>query len=358
MKTSAIICIVLLLCIETQAQFSERWFRFYNRDSTLVGFKNAEGKVAVAPRFNPQSAWGAFENIIGVLEKRDGKYLSFYLTKSGKEVGRDSVYSFDFQSDYEQEGFIRFHDRKIDKVGLLNRFGDIVIPAIYNNMSRVNNGLVTARSGAKKVSSEDGDHHYWKNGKEILIDTNNKVLIENFRYDQNINLFSLIISNKPHSDAIRKSFRAKDGTYYSFIDYEKEFLSWLKTNVLNDYSQEKLDLACFDSIACYTRDSGWVNESKNSYLSNNYDLIINKFLQIKRTNCKYGIHTYKLERHIFNSPEFRTYYDGRNESKEKYPLLSLVFNYNEMTPQHKQDVFSFLRTDEGYKMISVSISNP
>lgn len=358
MKTFAVICVVLLLCVDSQAQLSEQWFRFYNRDSTLVGFKNAEGKLSVAPRFQPQSAWGVFQNIIAVQEKRDGKYLNFYLTKSGREVGRDSVHYFDNGEDYEEEGFIRFRDHKADKVGLFNKFGDVVIPAIYNNMTRVSNGLITALSGAEKVTSEEGEHDYWKNGKEILIDTNNKVIIEDFSSDQNINFYSLIISKKPNPDVIRRNFKAKNGTYYSFIDYKKEFLSWLKTNVLNDQSKGKLGMVFFDSMAYFKPNLGWVNEPKDTYLSQNYELIVNKLLQMNATDSKYSIRLDGLNELIFNSPVFGTYYDGRNESKTKYPVLSLVFDYNDMTLQHKQDQFEFLRTDGGYKMISVSISYP
>lgn len=355
MKTLAGICLIVLLYGETQAQFSGTWFRFYNPDSTLVGFKNSEGIVKMAPRFEPLSAWGAFENIIVVGENRDGIYRSYYLTKSGREVGRDSVHYFDNGEDYEQEGFIRFRDHKTDKVGLFNRFGDIVVPAVYDGMTRVTNGLITTLSGAEKVISEDGEHHYWNNGKEILIDTNNNVLIEDFSYDGNINFYSLIISKVPHSDVIRKNFKAKNGTYYSFIDYRKEFLTWLKTNLLNDYNKEKLGSAIFTNITYSKPDVGWVSEPKDTYLSQNYELIINKFLQINAADTKYSIFLDALNGFIFDSPDFKTYYDGRNDNKTKYPVLSLVFNYNDMTPQRKQDHFDFLRTDDGYKMISVTI---
>ncbi|MEJ7559944.1 MAG: hypothetical protein WKF66_16650 [Pedobacter sp.] len=358
MKTFAVICVVLLLCVETQAQLSERWYRFYNRDSTLIGFKNAEGKVSVAPRFQPQSAWGAFQNIIAVQEKRDGQYLNFYLTKSGREVGLDSVHYFDNGQDYEEEGYIRFRDHKTDKVGLFNKFGDIVIPAIYNDLTRVNNGLIIALSGAEKVRSEDGEHSSWRNGKLILIDTSNKVLMEDFNSYRSLNLFSLSITKNPHPDVIRKNFKAKNGTYYSFIDYKKEFLSWLKTNVLNNHSKEKLGSAFYDNLAYFKPDSGWVSEPKDTYLSQNYELIIKKLLQVNATDSRYSIAIDGLNGLIFNSPDFGPYYDGRNESKTKYPVLSLIFDYDEMTPQHKQDHFDFLRTDDGYRMISLSIRNP
>lgn len=358
MKTLSVVWIVLLLSIETQAQTSGRWLRFYNPDSTLIGFKNSEGKVTVAPRFEPQWAWGAFQNIIAVLEKRDGKYLSFYLTKSGREVGRDSVYYFDNQEDYEEEGFIRFRDHKIDKVGLFNKIGDLVIPAMYNDLYKVNNGLITALFGATKVRSKDEEHTSWKDGKEILIDTNNNILIEDFSYDRNINMYSVLISKKPSPDAIRTNFLAKDGSYYSFIDYRKEFISWLKTNVLNEHNKEKLRAALFDSLAYFKQDLGWVTEPKDSYLSKNYQRITRKLLQVNDTNIKYNTSVESLNNFIFNSHDFYNYYDERMESKTKYPVIRLTFDHNAMTPQHYQDQFEFLRTDEGYRMISVSIHNP
>jgi hypothetical protein len=357
-KTLSVIWIVLLLSIETQAQASEQWFRFYNSDSTLIGFKNSEGKVTVAPRFETQSGWGAFQNVIAVQEKRGGKYFNFYLTKSGREVGRDSVHFFDSKEDYEEEGFIRFRNHKTDKVGLFNRFGDIAIPAIYSDLSRVNNGLITALYGAKKVISKDGERHSWKDGKEILIDTNNNILIEDFSYNRNINMYSVLISKKPSPDARRTNFLAKDGTYYSFIDYRKEFISWLKTNVLNEHNKEKLGAALFDSLAYFKQDLGWVTEPKDSYLSKNYERITHKLLQVNGTNIKYNTSVESLNNFIFNSHDFYNYYDERMESKTKYPVIRLTFDHNAMTPQQYQDQFEFLRTDEGYRMISVSIHNP
>jgi hypothetical protein len=57
------------------------------------------------------------------------------------------------------------------------------------------------------------------------MDTNNNILIENFDPDDNLNFFSLEITKTPHPDTLRRSFLAKDGSYYSFVGFEKEFMT-------------------------------------------------------------------------------------------------------------------------------------
>jgi hypothetical protein len=45
-----------------------------------------------------------------------------------------------------------------DKVGMFNRNGEVVIPAIYNDMTEVNNGLVIALKDAEKKYWDEHQH--------------------------------------------------------------------------------------------------------------------------------------------------------------------------------------------------------
>src|SRR5690606_15859169 len=122
------------------------------------GFKNDSGIVVIPPRFNGYSSNFRLTNICIVTEEHEGKQHRYYLTTSGKIVGRDSIYDFDC----EREGFIRFKNPVTDLTGLFDRNGKVVIPAIYNELTGVRNGLLVARKGAKKqiTHSHAGCNHF------------------------------------------------------------------------------------------------------------------------------------------------------------------------------------------------------
>lgn len=173
----------------TFAQSNDIWTAFPNKDTTLTGFKDKNGVIKIEPKFNGFTIARKFENIIAVTEEESGNWKSYYLTKQGKIVGRDSLYVFDNGPDCENEGFIRFTDRKTDKMGIFNAEGKIVIPAEYSALTKVKNGIISVLKDAKK--QQDGEHFFWAGGKEFLIDINNKILVEDFAYNDDLNFYSL-----------------------------------------------------------------------------------------------------------------------------------------------------------------------
>lgn len=341
--------------INAFTQKKDLWYSFYNADSTLYGFKDANGVVKIEPKFQSFFLTGVFDNIISVNEKQGDKYESYYLTKSGRKVGRGNVYIFDFTYDHEQEGFIRFMDHKADKEGLFNRYGDVVIPALYDGMTSVHNGLIVVLQGAKKIVSEDGEHHHWEGGTQKLLDTNGRVLIRNFDYNMKLNLYSLVVSDKKHTSQVRKSFRGENGQYYSFIEYETEFRTWLEKDLLVNLDKNKLLRASFNTIA-NPAVGGWAFEPKEKYIGQYYERIKAKLLQLKKPAFKYSINVDELDSDIYETEEFRPYmnYLGYNRMAE-YPVLNVVIDYGIMTPNHRQDFFEFLRTKEGYKLVSATM---
>lgn len=339
-------------------QDNKPWVAFWNKDTTLVGFKDSRDIVKIEPKFSGFIVASKFDGIIGVTEPVNEKWLNYYLTKSGKIVGRDSMFVYDNSADCESEGFIRFKDAKTDKVGVFNSNGNIVIPADYSALTSVRNGMVIGLKGAtkKEFGKESGDSHFsWVGGKEVLIDTLNHMLIEDFKSEGNLNFFSLLVSDQPNEDPVRRNFKNTQGKYYSFIDFGREFDAWLKTSLLKNFTKERLLEATYKELTFWKEEDGWKTEDKLSFINRNFELIKAKFLAIKRPDCKYDIFDEGLNKFIYESEEYERFFDNCRAPKEwMYPLKNVVISHTKGNDL-LQDHFSFLRTEEGYKLISVSI---
>jgi len=323
---------------------------------TKIGYKDKNGVVKIKPKFQTGfTSANKFDNIIAVAEEVNQHWKLYYLTKSGRIVGRDSLHIFDNGSDCEGEGFIRFRDKKTDKVGMFNRKGNIVIPAEYNDMTRVRNGLIIALKGAMKKVWEGGEHYSWVGGKEILIDTTNNILIDSFKYSGNLNFSSLLISTQPNTDTVRQNFKAIKGKFYSFVDFDKEFNVWLTTSLLDNFTRKKLLEATYKEITYWKEPIGWTTETKNSFIDRNYELIKTKLLQLNSKDCDYTIFEDGLNPFIYASDEFVNFFNNCGEPKEWiYPIKDIVISYKE-DKGILQDHIEFLRTDNGYKLISLTI---
>ncbi|WP_343696651.1 hypothetical protein [Flavobacterium sp.] len=352
MKRLLYICIFLFLNFSAVAQSNDIWIAFWNKDTTKIGFKDKNGNIKIEPKFSGFTTARKFENIIAVTEEKNGKWESYYLTKSGKIVGQDSLYVFDNGPDCENEGFIRFTDRKTDKMGMFNAEGKIVIPAEYSNLTKAKNGMFIGLKDAKKEISDE--HFFWKGGKEFLVDINNKILIENFPYNDDLNFYSLEKSKEPSKDPIRDSFLGIDGQYYSFINFDKEFKYWLKNTLLKDLSKNNLEKHSFDKITYWKEPDGWINASKTKFINQNYTYLKLKLQELKNPKTDYFVSSDGLNQFIFETDDYEMYFNNCNESKDWiYPTMDVVIN-----PKNKiengQDHLEFLRTENGYKLISVS----
>lgn len=352
MKRLILFCTFLFINCSLLAQKNDVWISFWDKDTTHIGFKDKNGNIKIESKFMGMTIAHKFEDIIAVSEEEKESWKSYYLTKAGKIVGRDSLYIFDNGPDCENEGFIRFKDPKTDKMGFFNRDGKIVIPADYSDLTKVRNGIFIALKDAEKEM--DGEHFFWKGGKEFLIDTNNKVLIENFPYNDDLNFYSVEKSKDPSKDLIRENFRGVDGQYYSFINFDKEFKLWMKTNLLSDLSKDNLLKHSFDKITYWKEPNGWMNEPKTKFISQNYKFIKLKLQELNAAQTEYFVSSDGLNKFIFESNEFEIYFNNCREPKEwMYPVKNIV-----ISPKNKadsgQDHFEFLRTENGYKLISVS----
>lgn len=354
MKKSILLYLFYLLNSSAFAQNNDLWISFWDKDTTHIGFKDVNGSIKIVPKFMGFTSARKFDKIIAVTEETNNSWKSYYLTKTGKIVGRDSLYIFDNGPDCENEGYIRFTDRKTDKTGMFNSQGKIVIPADYSALSKVQNGMITALKGALK--KQDGEHFFWSGGKRYLIDLNNKILIEDFKDNTDLNFYSLQKSEAPNKEATRDYFIGIDGQYYSFINYDKEFALWLKNDLLSDLSKENLMKISFDKITYWKEPNGWKSESKAKFIEQNYALLKSKLQQLKTSGTDYFISSDGLNPFIFETSEYGEYFNNCNEPKEwMYPVKNIIINSNNKA-DFKQDHFEFLRTDKGYKLISVSIA--
>ncbi|MEG2100778.1 MAG: hypothetical protein RRY99_04635 [Flavobacterium sp.] len=352
MKKSILFSAFFFLNVTVFAQSNDIWISFPDKDSTHIGFKDKNGIIKIEPKFMGFTIAHKFENIIAVTEGNNQKWESYYLTKTGKIVGRDSLYIFDNGPDCENEGFIRFTDRKTDKMGMFNGEGKIVIPAVYSNLTKVRNGIFIGLKDAEKV--RDGEHFFWAGGNEFLIDINNNVLIEDFAYNDNLNFYSLEKSTVPSKDPIRECFLGVDGHYYSFINFEKEFKEWLTNTLLKDLSKANILKQSFDKITYWKEPMGWISNPKNKFINNNYNFLKLKLQELNTAKTDYFISADGLNPYIFESAEYEMYFNNCNESKDWiYPIMDIVINSKNKT-DFGQDHFEFLRTEKGYKLISVS----
>ena len=296
------------------------------------------------------------------MEEGEGRQETYYLTKAGKKAGRESIYFFDNTPDCESEDFIRFRDRKTDQAGLLNSRGEIAIPAEYNDLTNVRNGYVAALKGAAKkcldgVKNSGCEHFQWEGGIEYLIDTNNRIIIAHFKYDPILNFYSLKIGSEPDRDDNRRSFRGVDGRYYSFMDYQKEFQSWLDSKLLKSLSRETIMDHSYPEIYFWKEPDGWTKEASRELIHRNYDLIKSRLARLSQEKADYFISMDGLNPLIYEADEFDIYYNNCGEPKEwEYPVLSVIIN-DKTGRDLIQDNFDFLRTADGYKLISVTIKN-
>jgi hypothetical protein len=357
MKTLILCFLCILFQCSVFGQTHETWTAFYNKDTTMVGYKDKNGVVKIEPKYQTGfTSAKKFDNIIAVAEEVNTDWKLSYLIKSGRLVGRDSLHIYDNFPDCESEGFIRFRDPKTDRVGLFDRNGDIVIPAEYNDMTRVRNGMIVALKGATKKYYKGGEHYSWVGGKEILIDTTNKILVDSFKYTGNLNFFSLLISTQPGRDTIRQNFRTIDGKYFSFVDFDKEFMASLKTSLLDNFTKGKLLDATYKEVTFWKESVGETSETKNTFIDRNYELIKAKLLQLNAKDCEYNIFHEGLNPSIYEPGVYRDYFNNCGEPKDwMYPVKNIVITYRENNDMI-QDHFDFLRTDNGYKLISLKIS--
>ena len=372
--------IISILCFfSIQFSFGQAkdvWIRFYDTTTELSGYKDLKGNIKIPAKYDNLTRADTFHNIIAVTEKIDSSYKSYYLLKDGRKVGQDSVFMFDFTYDCESEGKILFKDNKKDRVGFFDK-----------------NGLAIALKNAKRScwgENEDTlncEHLSWSGGEAVLINDKNEILVDSLKgYLSNINWYSLKINDPSVDTSIWVSLQGNSGKVYSFVNYEKEFTKWFYSKfllALNSPSKDKLKELLFSEVTFWTNKNGWTSLNNNKFL-NAFPTSITKE-RFKENNFKrLSISDEDLNSFIFEDKLYKSFYDAcGSHNKEKYPVFDVMLTYYkkrtkelnlppppgsksekwELSDFDKkyeidyQEHFEFIRTDEGYKLLKVSLKH-
>ena len=324
---------------------SDTWFVFEQAGQTeAYGYKDKTGKVTVAPIACLIAPPSRFDDIIAV----NGAQGFYYLTKAGKKITLGPRI-FDNAPDCENEGTIRFTNftNGDDNTGLLNKNGDIVIPAQYSDMTRAMNGMVVAWKGATRVDSGHDGHYGHTGGELLLLDTHGNTLVENLSLggkfdfyeirDGKLDFYTLKISPEPHPDSDRVNFKGVNGQYYSFVDIDRAFNGWLN-NLIEGINKDKLANVVGKDVNVTLRreaDNKILSLSPVEFVTAYYDVIAAIFL---RKN-------YSVMR---ADPVMDIYRDNCDGSMGwRFPAM-LVYTKS-------QDELVFQRTERGYRLLEATM---
>ncbi len=328
---------------------------------------------AIAQQNEPAHAdTNAKASITAILDTTDGtQYRHYYKLDNGRVVGEDSVYSFDAIDDCESDGKIRFRDRITDKAGFFDNTGKIVIPAVYNDVSRFQNGMAMVIKDARRVGwdgedCEKGDceHWLWKGGSMMLINARNQVLVDNFEIDGPINWYSARIQNTPGDTSMYYSVKGVNGKWYVLMDYQKEFDKWFRENYLAALTDlAKLREFAHDSLVSSLPEyQEWQRMSGDEFIQKCGSRLTARLQLVRdhKISIFTGLTMFGLNPYIHTGGSFEPFFDGCIPGDAgRYPAFEVTSNFTGKDGRlDYQENYSFLRTDKGYKLIGVSWRNP
>jgi hypothetical protein len=369
----------LLLSHLSFGQTQDIWVRFYDTTTEQSGYKDLKGNITIPAKIKAYTRADSFYNIIAVYEKADSLYKSYYMLKDGRRVGQDSVFMFDFTVDCESEGKIIFYDKKKDRVGFFDKNGIAIIPAIYNYVTPFRNGIAIAHRNAKRKCWEEGgdttncEHLGWEGGEMILINDKNEVLADSLNIDlSSINWYSKKENTSSIDTSIYVSIKGRDNITYSFIDFDKEFKKWFgKTFIPTIRSKNgTLKNLLFAEITYSSTKNGWTSLDKNEFLKLfPYALTSARFQTSKLKELSISEET--TSSFMTESKLFTKYYDACGEhNRYRFPAFDVMMTYYKKRLKPLSDIqsgfykdyeinyqehFLFLRTEEGYKLLQVSL---
>ncbi len=128
----------------------------------------------------------------------------------------------------------------------------------------------------------------------------------------------------------------------------REFTHWLTQTFLKENSSKEFLIEnSFDSISCSSGKDNRI-ENRDSFIRSNFTAIVENLRKIENrssgTFISNGYITYsELDLQKYVEPDYR---------RDKYPVFSVIINRNDNSNGY-QNSFDFLRTESGYKLISV-----
>ncbi|MCA5006773.1 hypothetical protein [Sphingobacterium bovistauri] len=347
----------LLICTTTYSQEVRGWTKYIKRilnpnNPELIGYMDHKGDTVLKAIYHPVFSHSIIKDV-GAVWNTDPKVGSFYFNRKGKIFGRDSTWAWDFSYDVESEGFIRFSIEELPGrnphcEGMFDWKGSIRIPANYNELSSMKNGFVHALKDARREPLEPGSEYYkWVGGKQLLLDSNNNILVSDQQEMMKVNEFIDYYSFKIVQDTIVDNINIKmdKGKYLSFNDVRKEFLNQI--NLRRSVEKLLLDSLIIDNKA--VRKSDFLTLQKYRSLKKNLE---------KPLNIRY-----------VSLSQFPNFFDGDDSGSfllpfiemnspdeyfRKHAILDLLISDN-----LKQDfVYQFVRVQKSkYKLIQISEVN-
>ncbi|MBD9499196.1 hypothetical protein IB260_12170 [Pseudomonas sp. PDM23] len=356
---------LVALALSVSAVAGEPWVAFTQND--LIGFKDAQGSVKVAPTLSPMFTLARrFEHIIATGEETADGYRSYYLLRDGRHVAPDSLYFFDNAPICESENSIRFRDRQRDKVGFLDGNGQVLIPAELSDATAMRNGMVVALKGATRscadpdVSLEQCEHKGWSGGIELLLDRHGRTLVQGFDASraEALDWYSKQVSGQASSDPRRVSFKGVDGRYISFVDIEKDFAVWFRDEFLAHLDDASLKAHSYSRIRT-GQGSGplddWQAATPDEVLKK-YGAELRQRLEALRSSAGYGVRLGDMG-WPFDPERDPQYFDSCGEFAQwQTPRVSAMEHWQQGSFEPgKHASFEFIRTAEGYRLVAFSI---
>lgn len=299
------------------------------------------------------------------------KWRHYYKLANGRVLGEDSVYVFDATDDCESDGKIRFRDRVTDKVGFFDNNGRVVVPAVYNDASRFQNGMAMVIKDARRVGwdgedceKSDCEHWLWKGGSMMMINAQNQVLVDSFEIDGQINWYSLRIQDMPGDTSLFCSVKGINGKWYVFMDYQKEFDKWFRGKYLAALPDlAKLREFAHDSLVSSLPEyQEWQRMSADEFIQKCGSRLTARLQLVRdhKISIFTGLTPFGLNPYIHTGGSFEPFFDGCIPGDAgRYPAFEVTSNFTGKDGRlDYQENYSFLRTDKGYKLIGVSWRNP
>lgn len=371
---TSFILLIMLSVSPSIADEAQPWQRFYDEKSNLYGFKGQAGKVRVPPKFVMVDAH-QFNNIAAVIEQVDEEtFKGYYLLKNGKKVGQDHLYMSGNYLDCECEEKIRFRDKKLDQVGFLDKNGNTVVPAAYSDATPFRNNMAVVLKGAIRICPDGSpydpekmncEHFKWEGGRSYLINSKNQVLVEDFKYTTDLDWLSLNISQNEPVDPLREPFQGVNGKYYSFINVEKEFKQWLLSDFFKSTDTAGLHRNTFKEITYWHEgQKKWVRVGKVQFFKNNELPVSGIVNALKESKQEWEIHKNSMGMMMLSDNDIirhARYFDSCLQAKTwRYPMFDVVITHYSNDSEKKflyQDIFQFLKSDKGYKLVALSIKS-
>lgn len=299
------------------------------------------------------------------------KLRHYYKLANGRVLGEDSVYVFDATDDCESDGKIRFRDRVTDKVGFFDNDGRVVVPAVYNDASRFQNGMAMVIKDARRVGwdgedceKSDCEHWLWKGGSMMLINAQNQVLVDSFEVDGQINWYSLRIQDMRGDTSLFCSVKGVNGKWYVFVDYQKEFDKWFREEYLAALPDlAKLREFSHDSLVSSLPEyQEWQRMSGDEFIQKCGSRLAARLQLVRdhKISIFTGLTPFGLNPYIHTGASFEPFFDGCIPGDAgRYPAFEVTSNFTGKDGRlDYQENYSFLRTDKGYKLIGISWRNP